>query len=177
MSYCCAGQLCDCEKVSHHYDGHGLGIVVDLEVIIFVVFDTRLQVGDKLTSDCFMAKRLSKGEISLARKAYTTLNDIDDFVLSPAKARGETAVGASVIEAKTIRHIVVALDDGHQKRNVRGACVLDKVDLEDHNSHAALKGCTKYGAISDKQLGKLRLQFASDLAKKFGPIQHLQSIF
>ena len=145
--------------------------------MILLVSDNGLKAGDRLTVDQFRSKPLGRGDISLARKAYANLDILQRAVIDPAISRGEVVVGASSVVVKTIRDIDALINDGRQERLVKAACVLDRVDPGDHDSHAALKGCEGHQIISDKQLGKVRTRIAADLANKFGPIISLDSIF
>lgn len=165
---CAPGEICQREGVSHHHAGNGHGPVSNDEVVVYVFFGDALRIGDKLTPDQFPGKRLGRGEISLARKSYATLEDIQQFVI-----KGAAVVGASSAITGEIRLIAPEIGGATS----RGVCVLDDVVAGDHDSHAALRECAHQNAMKDKAKNTARILVAADLADKFGPIEDIAAVF
>jgi hypothetical protein len=176
---CRLGAPCSHESLTQHHVRGGHGPLTDSEVVVIVIFDDRLKIGDNVTSDQFRSNALGRGDVSLARLAFATLDDIKKYVVDPSEAKGIPAVGASIAVVKAIREISRPSDDTRRAIQLRTVCVLDEVDEEDHDSHASLRACDdqKPEAMSEKTRHKVRARLANDLAKKFGAIQDLRTIF
>jgi hypothetical protein len=97
---CSTGASCRHELLSQHYEATGPGLILSCEEVILVVFDLSMKTGDKLTAEHFPTKKLGRGEISLARKKYATLDVLNDFVI-----KGKPVAGATTSTVKSIRAI------------------------------------------------------------------------
>jgi hypothetical protein len=142
------------------------------EVVVLVVFDTSTKIGDRLTAEQFPTKRLGRGEISLARQNYATLESINEYVI-----KGRPIVGVATSVVDSIRAIGRGNEDTKAPRILRSVCVIDKVESGDHDSHASLKACDDQELMSPTRRGKVRGALAAELARKFGPIQEIGAIF
>jgi len=174
---CDTNTHCQDERVSQHHKASGHGPVKDDEYVIFVVFDSNVQIGKKLSERDFSTKKIAKGDLSLARKAYTTINDAQECVIQPALDRGQKVSGASVALTRSLRSIKAPIEGLTPVKYARGVCILDRVENDDHEGHAALRSCRDEGALTPKQRGKLRALIAADLAEKFDVLQAIADVF
>jgi hypothetical protein len=172
---CGGSRPCPRERITQHLKNGGHGIVVDDEVVIFVVFDGMVEVGGKLSRKHFNTKKIRDGDLSLARQRYTTMNDISTFVIEPARKAGLVLNGAVVAQVDKLRSIARTQPPAGL---LRGVCVIDRVEDGDHDGHAALIGCAdqKASLTNEQTLGKFRGQIALDLAEKFSEVKEINDV-
>jgi hypothetical protein len=169
---CSTGASCRHELLSQHYEATGPGLILSCEEVILVVFDLSMKTGDKLTAEHFPTKKLGRGEISLARKKYATLDVLNDFVI-----KGKPVAGATTSTVKSIRAIGRKSDNAKVHELVRTVCVIDKVESGEHDSHASLRACEDQAAMSEPRRHKVRSALAADLARLFGSVQDIAAVF
>lgn len=174
---CRANFPCERELTTNHFKCSGHGPLHDTESVAIVVFDENLKIGNKLTLEQFPSKKLNRGELSLARISFTTLDDIDAYVIGPDRNREATAIGASTAIVRDIRSIAAIVDGLHPLKIVRGVCVIDKVVSGDHDGHAAFQSCGDHDGLTPPQRGKLRHRIAADLAEKFDVLRDIADVF
>ena len=95
----------------------------------------------------------------------------------PRETSSGKLLGVVVANVKAIRDINANVLGVHPRMNIRGICVLDKVESTDFGAHAALEYSEDQENLSDPQKNQVRDIISSDLANAFSPIQGESSIF
>lgn len=166
------------ERTTCHHLGNGHGPVNDEEIIALAVFTSTPKNGRKLVADSFPRKQLITGNLSLARRSYTSTAEFTSHVLEPAITRGEVVEGASWALVSDIRRcVVVAPDPEKLDQLVRGVCVLDIVTAGDHEGHAALKFATLPARTPERRIGTLRTMIREQLAERFSEIGTCEAVW
>jgi hypothetical protein len=172
---CAASGRCPREEVTQHFKKAGHGTVSSDENVIFVVFDGNVALGERLNRKHFDTRKIKDGDLSLARQKYTTIDDLNTFVIVPATQSGCVLNGAVIAEVHMLRSIVKTQAPAGP---LRGVCVIDKVEEGEHNGHAALMACADQAAsfTNPQSLGKFRGQIALDLADKFSEVRAIDAV-
>jgi hypothetical protein len=171
----------DCAQealTQHHLGvGHGHGPVQSDEVVLFAVFETTERQGNRLIQTAFPRKQLNRGEVSLARLAYTTRAVFDQRVIHALEAILGKFVGVARAEVSDLRALNFEVPGTTPLITGRAVCVLDKVSSADYDGHAALKYAESQDALTEKQKRTTRQLIGADLAEAFGDILSLDRAF
>jgi hypothetical protein len=158
-------------ETQHHLGaGHGYGPVRDEEGVLFAVFSANTRTGDHLTGDLFSNNQLKNGELSVARRSYTTAAEFHRRVVAPAEASNGSFMGVARAWVGDLRKVVIKVDPLRPESTVRAICVIDRVSELDYDGHAALKYADLPGPIAPGRLGALRSIIREDLASRFEEI-------
>jgi hypothetical protein len=171
---CEIGLLCENELDTHNPVPSCLGVPDDSEDVIIAVFDDVSKIGDRVSPESFLPKRLGKGEVSVARLAHIGIDDFHNHVVMPGMARAPF-VGVARAKVSDIRKLSVNIGNNHHPKMQRGVCVLAQVGKGDHESHAALQSCVKL-MLGQARLGIVRLQLGLDLTRTFGVIEDINAV-
>jgi hypothetical protein len=171
------GSLCPVEQICHHHSGLGAGpgTVLGGERLLFAVFGSTERTPAKLIGKDFPSKDLKKGDLSLARLSHTSWAVFRDSVV--ASRPTEKLLGISEAEANRLRQLIAEFRRTNETIPVRAVCVLDKVEVQDHDGHAALKFCAgqqdlpNEGKSDERNLGTMRTQISAELANIFSEIR------
>lgn len=167
----CSGECSLSDAVKSKY-----GCVRDSELVVFMVFDADIKEGDPIPATQFPSKKLARGDLSICRETYTSLEEAKESIVEPATKRGQVLRGVAFTSAAKIREIRACIDGASPPNFARAVCVLDIVDIDDHAGHAALQSCRDEKRLTPKQTGKLRSLIAEDLAAKFGVLQAISDV-
>jgi hypothetical protein len=168
---------CTKEQTTQHHrgPGHGHGCVQSDELLVMAVFQSTKTIGGRLAPTAFRNADLHRGNVSLCRLRYTTRQIFEAEVVA-SRAATDPLRGVVVCTAYILRglHIPYATPP----TQMRAVCVLDKVEPDDHDGHAALEYCETQQDITNQQTkGLLRGEIAVVLASAFGEIRTPDSVF
>jgi len=170
----------DCPKeaiTQHHLGiGFGHGPVRSDEVVLFAVFESTARDANRLIATAFSRRQLNRGEVSLARLAYTTRATFDQRVVSALENRQGTFLGVACANVRALRRIRFEVPGTNQTITRRAVCVLDKVSPLDHNGHAALEYADFQGQLTERQRSACRQLIHADLADAFSDIISLDQV-
>lgn len=166
---------CPCEAVTHHYKGAGFGHgpVRDPETIAMAVFNNldRNVSANRLTAESFDVRQLKRTNLSLLRCDFTSKATINSDVVLPNQRRQGDFVGLACANVGSVRSV----EHGDVRHRV--VCLIDKVELGDHDGHAALGFSDAFSAsletMSEKRRNIQRGLALATLAEKFGDISQL----
>jgi hypothetical protein len=171
----------DCTQeatTQHHLGvGHGHGPVRSDEIVLFAVFETTARDRNRLIPTAFPAKQLNKGEVSLARLAYTIRTTFDQRVIHALEDVLGKFVGVARAEVSALRALRFEVRGTTPVITGRAVCVLDKVSPADHDGHAALKYAECQDRLTEKQKSTSRQLIGADLSEAFGDILSLDRAF
>ncbi len=167
---------CSREGINNHHLGTGYGRVGDGETLVYAVFDSETMFGERLRTSDFDTKAFLHGNVSLARTAYTTRKDFENNILAPKTASSSKFCGVSSAKAADLRSIKRSVSGPQPPPNFRGFCLLDKVELGDMESHAALQTCKEQQGLTAKQKGSFRAALAADLCDAFGVVGKIEQV-
>lgn len=170
---------CAKETTTQHYlgVGNGHGPVRSDEVVLFAVFENVPHDGGRLIAVAFQSKQLRRGEVSLARVAYTTRAVFDEHVIQALEHRLGKCLGITRANVAALRALAFEVPGTTPTISGRAVCVLDKVTQEDYDGHAALEYSELEEGLTPKQKEKFRPLIHADLADAFGEILSLDRGF
>ena len=172
MSSACADEL----KTLHHRGfWHSHGPVKHTETVVFAVFGQHECDGARLAPSAFATDQLKKGELSVARASHTSCDDFQKHVVSGAEAKGAFR-GVVKALAGDIRALPYTVPGAHPPKIGKALCVIDIVEEDDHDGHAALKFSDAQELLTAKQKSQIRIAIKADLAETFGEICAPESV-
>jgi hypothetical protein len=144
---------CAKETTTQHYlgVGNGHGPVRSDEVALFAAFEKVPHDEGRLKAVAFQSQQLRRGEVSLARLAYTTRAIFDERVIQALKHRLGECVGITRANVAALRAISFEVPGTTPTISGRAVCVLDKVSQEDYHGHAALQYSELEERLTQKQ--------------------------
>jgi hypothetical protein len=141
------------------------------------VFRATPTVNGRLAPTAFRNARLQAGDVSLARLSYTTREDFDAYVVAP-KTASDPLQGVVTCAVEVLRGLRIDIPYTSPVTALRAICVIDRVEVGDHDGHAALMYCEEQQSIQGKKTKeRIRADIAAALASAFGEVKALDVVF
>lgn len=163
---------CQCEQASCHHgkdEGLGHGPVAAEEVLVLAVFedDDYDRQGMQLVLRIFRSDRLRHFNMSLARTEFTARKTFEAKVVG---SRHAALVGIAKVSAQDLRSLPYIDETAEPPITGRAVCLIDKVEVDDHDGHAAIGWSESQRDLSEKQKQRAGEVAKRNLVKAFGKI-------
>jgi len=133
-------------------------------------------IARRILPEAFTPKRLTRYDLSLARRTHTGRPEFDKHVVGPKVAQGDELVGVATAPSRRLFEMTFVCEDIRPPVQGRAVCLLDIVEPTDHDGHAALGYSEDQNVLNEKQKKKVRARIHHDLADAFGDLDPIDDV-